>query len=236
MRVIELINRAWVQSGIVPRSLSSVTGEQTRDGLFLLNQFLDDVAQTGRFIPYYSYVEVTAVIGQEKYFIEKAVIIETVTFNIGTVRYSMYRDNRGHYFGSPRVDDINALPFNFYIERVNGGSELSVYFLPQQSLILKLKGRFGFTNLTTADFATELSDTYDGWYQNYLLYELARKMCSWYKISVSPETMKEIEGYREKLADANAMDLTTNKICTASKSTTISYAQVNLGKGWVPNN
>lgn len=234
MLVSELINRAWIQSGIVPRALSSVSGEQVRDGLFLLNQFLDDVSMTGRFIPYYDYPEVTAVIGQEIYFIPNAVIIETVTFNIGDVRYSMYRDNRGHYFGNPRVDNINALSFDFYVERVNGGSNVYVYFLPQQAYVFKIKGRFSLSNLTTANMGDDLDDTYDGWYQNYLLYNLARKMCSWYKISVSPETMAEIKRYEDQLADANCMDLTTRKISTAAKSATITYAQVNIGRGWIP--
>ena len=234
MIVSELINRAWVQSGIVPRALSSVSGEQTTDGLFLLNQFFDDVAMTGRYIPYYNYPEVNGVIGQEIYFIANAVIIETVTFNIGDVRYSMYRDNRGHYFGNPRIDHIKALPFTFYVERVNGGSNVYVYFDPEQTLSFKIKGRFSLTNLTTADFDQELSETYDGWYQNYLLYSLARKMCSWYKISVSPETLAEIKRYEDQLADANCMDLTTKKISTAAKSATITYAQANLGRGWIP--
>ena len=234
MQLVSLINYAWIWSGIVPRNLASVTNNQTSDGLYLLNFLLNDIGMTGRHVPYYQYPEIDTVVGQEIYFVEGAVVIETCTFNIGPVRYAMDLKNRKHYFGAPRVDKINPLPFTFYWERVIGGCNLYVYFLPQQVFQLKIKLKALLGNYTTAQYGYELDNDYDAFYQNYLTILLAKYMCMWYKISMPPDAQEKLNQYQRQLADMNYMDLTMKKKATLSQTATITFAQVNIGRGWVP--
>lgn len=226
----ELINRAWNLAGIVPRDLDEVSGSQGADGLFWLNQILSEIGMTGRYIPYYTHIQLNLVEGQELYFIPNLVISEVATFNIGSVRYQMDMDNRRHYFGAPRVDNIQALPFNWYWERVAGGTNIYTYFLPQSSTyVLKITGRFSLANVTPF---TDLNLTYDLFYQSFLMYLLAQRLCDWYKISLSPDTKLQLQAFLTQLADMNPMDLVLKKTATYSHTDSITYAQANIGKGW----
>lgn len=229
MLVVELINRAYVLAGIVARDLDQVEGSEGRDGLFWINQLLDEMSMTGRYIPYESYTAVTAVIGQEIYNVPGLVILETMTFNIGDVRYEMRRDNRRHYFGAPRVDNILALPFHYYSERVVGGTNVYLYFKPQSAYVLKIKGKSALGNVTND---TELDLVVDKFYQSYLMYLLAERLCDWFKLSFPPSTKQKLREFENQLRDLNPIDFTTTKISTLAKGASISYAQANIGKGW----
>ena len=120
----ELISKAYYLSGIVSKRLQTVGGEQINEGLELLNELLSVEGVTGSLIPYFKEHDLTAVAGQELYFIPNLIQVETLTFNIGTVRYSMQPRGRVDYFGSGRVDNINSLPYDWHVERTKGGMKL----------------------------------------------------------------------------------------------------------------
>ncbi len=224
-----LITYAFYLSQIVGRNLESLTNDQVADGLLLLNDVLSEVNVTGVYIPYFSYLEIPCVIGQEKYFIPNAVDMMSATFNIGPVRYEMYHDDLRHYFGAPRVDNITALPFNWFWERTNGGINISVYFLPQDTYIMKFKCKVGLSNVT---LTTDLSLTYDNFYQLFLRYKLAEYICMWYGVTLPQQVQMKLKSYMQSYADLNAYDFSVKKVATYSVTDTLTYAQVNIGKGW----
>ena len=86
---LQLINRAYYLSQIVARDLQVVSGSQVEDGLYLLNALLDVKGSDLRLIPYFQYYPLTAVANQEKYFVPNLLYVDSMTFNIGPVRYSM---------------------------------------------------------------------------------------------------------------------------------------------------
>jgi len=133
-----LITRAWYLSGIVARNLQVPTGDQITDGLFLLNAMLDFKQIETDLIPYWTYIEMPLVGGQEYYFLPNVAAVESATFNIGVVRYPMQDTNRRTYFGTSRVDNITTLPFNWNYNRGENGGTLSLYFLPQDNYPLKM--------------------------------------------------------------------------------------------------
>lgn len=133
-----LITRAWYLSGIVARNLQVPTGDQITDGLFLLNAMLDFKQIETDLIPYWTYIEMPLVGGQEYYFLPNVAAVESATFNIGVVRYPMQDTNRRTYFGTSRVDNITTLPFNWNYNRGENGGTLSMYFLPQANYPLKM--------------------------------------------------------------------------------------------------
>lgn len=134
----QLITRSWYLSGIVARNLQQVTGDQITDGLMLLNALLDFKQIETDLIPYWTYVSMPMIAGQEFYYLPSVAAIESATFNIDVVRYPMNPVGRRAYFGSSRVDNIETLPFNWNFNRGEGGGTIGFYFLPQSAYPLKM--------------------------------------------------------------------------------------------------
>lgn len=227
----QLITRSWYLSGIVARGLQSVSGDQISDGLFLLNALLDWKSVDTALIPYYTYYEFDATTNQESYFIENLYDIELVTFNIGTVRYSMSESTRREYFGSARVDDISTLPFNWNFNRSVGGGTLSFYFKPAGDYRIKLMGKFGLTNVT---LDTDMEAIYDRAYIEYLRFGLAEYMCSEYGILFNPKSEKILRKIEHQLLYVSPPDLSMNKGSMLAQGTVLNFGQINLGNGFRP--
>jgi hypothetical protein len=229
MIVNNLIANAWILAGIVARDLDDVSGSQGADGLFWLNQILAEKSITARYIPFYTHNVFNTVVGQETYFVANLVELETATFNIGPVRFEMRLDNRRHYFGAPRVDNIESLPYHYYFERVLGGGNIYLYFIPNTIYPIKVTGRFALNQVAATD---DLSTQVDAFYQSYLMYELANRLCDWYKISLPPSTLAQLKKFDDTFADLNPMDFTIKTTSTLTKNGGFNWGQVNIGRGW----
>lgn len=231
--VRQLVTKAWYLSGIVSRELQTVSGAQITEGVDLLNALLAIKTANSRLIPYYSQpFNVTLVTGQEKYYVPNLISVETLTFFIGTIRYSMLETDRVTYFGSPRVNDITALPYNWHLERTLGGANIFIYFLPADTLNpLQLVGKFSLGNVTVDQ---DLLLTLDQFYVEYLRYALTEYICNDYNISVTPQTANKLAEYEQVITDISSFDFTIQKQSTLQQSTSINYGDVNLGKGWRP--
>lgn len=228
---LQLITNAWYLSGIVSRGLETVSGEQMSDGLFLLNSVLNIKQADTRLIPYYKRYDFSAVTGQEKYFIPNLLWIETFTFYIGSLRYGTNKQTRKRFWGSGRVENIQSLPFEWEAERTLGGTDLYIYFLPNQNFPLTIFGKFGLDDVTLNE---DLSTAYDLFYLEYLRYALAEYMCSDYGITFQPQSYKKLQEYEHTLMDISPMDLTINKCSALQDVNPINYAYVNLSGGWWP--
>jgi hypothetical protein len=228
----DLITKSYYLSGIVARNLQTVSGGQLSDGLDLLNDLLAVKTADQRLIPYYREQAITAVIGQEKYFVTDLIAVETFTFNIGSVRYSTTPATRKQYFGTGRVDTIQSLPYNWHIERKLGGADLYIYFLPNTAYPMKIWGKFGLTAVATEN--VDLSLTYDRFYRVYLKYALAEYICAEYNIVFQPQSAQKLKELENELIYISPNDLTIQKFSTLQSDTGINYADVNLGRGWRP--
>lgn len=226
-----LVTRSWYLSGIVARRLQSVTGDQATDGLFLLNALLDWKSIQVDLIPYWTYYEFPAVIGQEQYFIANLYAVESLTFNISTVRYPTDFTTRTAYFGTGRIDNIDSLPSNWYFNRSLGGGSIYLYFKPQGEYPIKIMGKFGLQNVT---LDTDLLTIYDPSYLEYLRYALAQYMCSEYGILFNPESHKILMAIQRQLMDVSPPDLSMRKTSILTVGTGINFGDVNIGHGWRP--
>lgn len=231
--VRELINRAYYLSQVVSRELEQVSGQQVADGLVWLNALLSLKSAYSRVIPYYQQYEFNAVNGVEEYFVPNLVQPETLTFNIGPVRYSTQPQSRRAYFGSGRVDNITSLPFNWHFERTLGGSNVFLYFVPNTNYPIKIWGKFGFENVALEQ---DLLLTYDEYYIDYLRYRLAKRICSEFGIPMQPQTMDELEELEEAMTDVSPPDLTLTKYSSLQSDGGINWGDINIGKGWRPGN
>lgn len=138
----QLINEAYYASGIVAREFETVSGGESGDGLGWLNDIIGDKAIDSGMVPYESDYELNFVEGVETYFIPNLISIDTLTFVLQTVRYSMQYTQRNQYFGSSRVNQIQSLPFQWYFERKVGGGNLHIYFQPDQTYPATIHGIF----------------------------------------------------------------------------------------------
>jgi hypothetical protein len=243
-----LISRSWYLSGIVARNLQTVTGDQINDGLLLLNSLLDFKQIETDLVPYWTYITMPCVPGQEYYFLPYVAAIESLTFNIDVLRYPMDSITRSHYYGSGRVDNIQTLPFNWNYNRELGGGNLSLYFLPQSAYILKMMVKLflvdvqlntDLTNISQVGlpytFINSSNQGYDTSYIEYLRYALAEMMCSEYGILFNPESSKILKKYERKLMYISPPDLSIIKTSILQQGTGLNYGDINIGRGFRPS-
>lgn len=230
----QLVAQAWYLSGIVARNLQGVTGDQGTDGLFLLNALLNWKTVELDLIPYWTYASFNAIPNQETYFIPNLFAIESLTFNIGVVRYPTDPLGRSQYFGSARVDNISSLPFSWYFNRQLDGGTIYLYFLPAGNYTIKYMGKFGLTNVTAQ---TDLLTVYDPAYIEYLRYALAEYMCSEYSIEFNQTSANILKKIQHQLQDVSPPDLAMRKtsILSSIQGSGINYGDVNLGLGYRPS-
>lgn len=245
----ELITRAWFLSGIVSRNLEYPSGDQISDGLYLLNALLDFKQIETEYVPYYTYIEMPMVVGQEFYYLPFISLVESATFNIDVIRYPTNNVTRTNYYGSARVDNISALPFSWNFNRGQGGGTIAFYFKPESAYPLKMMVKFFLvdvqltTDLTNVSeivpytFLTTANQGYDSSYIEYLRYALASRMCEEYGVSFSPQAMQTLISYQRKLMYMSPPDLSMKKcsILNSNNQSGFNYGDVNIGHMWRPS-
>ena len=226
---IELVNRSWYLSGIIARDQETVPGEYTTEGLFLLNSLLDFKSADLILIPYFKLYQFNMVTGQELYTIPDLYEIQTMTFNIGDVRYPMCEMTDVKYFGNGRVDNIQSLPFSWNLIRAKGGSELRVYYSPTENYVSHIYGKFALTDVSLNQ---DMSLTYDGFYLEYLRYCLAEYMCNEWDVEFSAAKKKMLQTYEKKLTYIQPMDLTIQKTSVIGSHQPMNWAHANISPAW----
>lgn len=226
----QLITRSWYLSGVVSRDLESVTGDQLNDGLDMLNAFLNIKTADQRLIPYYTDYEFSAVIGQQMYFIPNLILVETLVFYLQEVRYPMQLVGRYEFFGTARADNVLSLPYQYFVERAFNGSNVYVYFKPQDTYLFRMHAKFSLANVALGQ---DLSLTLDQYYIEYLRYGLAQYMCQEYNITFPDENKMYLMKLEKLLFDISPIDFTNKKksMLTRQMGPDI-YAQANIGRGW----
>lgn len=228
---LELITQSYYLSQVVSRELQEVSDNQIFDGLYLLNALLSFKSTDTRLIPYYTYSTWTGVVGQEMYYFPNLLLVDTLTFNIDQVRYSMNEFTRTQYFEISRVDNISSLPFCYRVERVLGGANIYVYFLPSQPFIFHMNAKYSFPTVT---LQTDLTLTFDFFYIEFLRYALAEYICSEYGATFPDESKMKLEELTKKVSYVSPPDLSIQSDNFFDKGFGIDWQTANLSKGWWP--
>lgn len=235
--VSSLITKAYWLTGIVSKNFEIVSGDQESEGLDCLNDILGDQTSDKSMIPYFTDGFFNTVIGQETYFIPNLVEVTSLTFTLATVRYAMQPVMRDAYWGLPRAQTIQSLPFNYNTERtfdpvtMMPGLNINLYFLPQAVYLMQWWGKYALAYVTLNQ---DLSLTTDRFYINYLKYALAERLCNDYNYEVPASVMKMLNQYELEITKKSAiLDLRCKKVSTlVPQDIGLNYAQANLGKGW----
>ena len=229
----QLIVNAYYLSGIVSRDYEFTSGSEIEDGLFRLNGLLALQSADIGHLPYYTVYNFDMIIGQESYFIPNLVEVETMTFNIGTVRYSMMPTTREDYFATGRINGIESLPYQWHLERELNGSTIYIYYTPIQAYSSVITGKFA---LYTTTLNQDLSLVYEGFYLEYLLYKLAVYLCEYYNVNPPASVLAQLMSFEQIIRDISPMDLTLQKINYFGAATGFNYADAIIGLGWRPPN
>lgn len=229
MKAIELIVRSMFLAGIGSRGFNQSDSQEAKDGLFFLRLIMKEKSITGDYIPYYSHLNGVFVPSQESYFIANLTSVETASYSIQGVRYSINNVNRDYYFGAPRVNNVPSLPYMYYWERTNGGAQIYFYFLPKENWQFQVTGKL---DLQDVNYDDELNDFFDEWFQSYLMFELANRYCQFYLMTLNPSVAEQLEIFKVQLRTINPLDLTLQKTSTLSGYPTFNYALANW-PGWV---
>jgi hypothetical protein len=230
----KLITNAFYLSKVRSKDFQTVGGDDIEVGIDLLNEVLSETSINTKMIPYYKEYDTTAVVGQEIYFIPDLVEPFSLTFNMTTVRYATSDLSRRQYHSTTRIDGILALPFNCTFERMLGGCNMYVQFLPIDTYPFKIWGKFALTLVTINDLTKNLLDVYDMFYIRYLRYLLAQEICNYYGVDIPQQLIAISQRIAGNLNDMNVIDLTTRKLNIYDDNNALNWAQVNIGKGFTP--
>lgn len=227
---LELITRSYYLSQVVARELQTVSGAQINDGLYLLNALLDVKASDLHLIPYFQEYTFDTIQGTESYSVPNLVYVDSMTFNIGDVRYSLIEQGRKEYFASPRIDNVESLPYSYRVERELDGAKVYLYFVPAAAYTIKIWGKFGFTNVT---LDTDLSLVYDKFYLEYLRFALAEYICSDYGATFPDLSQQKLKQIVKKLMMISPADLSIQKRSYFTKNPALDWQMINI-PGWQP--
>lgn len=228
MNVAELISNSFYLSGIVARGLQTVTGEQTSDGLTILNDILAEMNTTSNFILYYSHTTFNTVAGQSEYVIDDLVDLTQLTFNINDVRFEMERDTQYTFFGQGRVDNLRSLPFHYYAERHTDGTKIYLYFVPDAVYQMNITGKYGLNDVTLTQ---DLTDVFDRFYLSYLKHLLAKRLCDFYGEQLNESVLGTLQALESKIDRMVGVDLSIRRKSMFDKHG-FNYAQANFKNGW----
>lgn len=228
---LQLITKAYYLSQVVSRELQVVSGAQIQDGLDLLNALLDFKGTDLRLIPYYRRDSFPTISGTEEYYRPGLLSVDTMTFNLGDVRFPMAEMSRSDYFGSARVNNIGALPYSYRVERELGGSRIYLYFVPNAVYTVSLSGKFALSDVT---LTTDMSLVYDLYYIEYLRYALAQYICGDYGSTFPDASQAKFMEIQKKLMDVSPKDLSARKMSYFGSQRGIDWQMSNLSVGYVP--
>lgn len=223
----DLITQAYYLANVRSADFEDVTGADLTKGLMYLNKVLGDVSASTRYIPYYSQTNFPSVIAQEKYFVPGLVETSTVTFTLGTIRYSMWKLERNRYFGTFRALDLTGFPFQYLAERTVDGTDIFFYFKPSEIYDVQVTGKFSLQNLEADTVLDGVLDTY---YQWFLIYKLAETLCHFFNQPFALEKKAELDRMERNLPGASNVDLTSQKTLTVSPNPSVAnWAYITFG-------
>lgn len=238
----QLIIEAYYLSGIVGRNYQFTAGDEINDGLQILNDFLQIKGADTRHIPYYTVSDGVLVAGQELYYIEGLVEMESMTFFLqnpaspgqASIRFQMNELTREQYFAPPRAEHINTLPLTWHMERTKGGTNLYVYFLPNEDYAYQIVGKFA---LNSTSLNQDLSTVYDEWYLRYIKYNVAIWLCNWRTVTPSQWLIDIANEMKAELKDVSPIDFTLRKQGSFAHSAGgVTWGDVNYSHLWRGSN
>jgi len=229
-----IVSIAFFIAKIYGRGFTNLTPTNISDGVSALNDILAEKSVDDSLNPYYATYAFDTEPNVETYFIPDLVECDTLTYEFQTLRLPMEFVSRDQYRGSIRANGIDSLPQIYFVERVKGGANLSMYFFPNQIYPFELVGKFALT--TAATPYTDLSLYYDPFYLAYLKAAIALRLCIYYGTEPTQQLLNLMKYYDITMANQiSPPDLSVSKISTLGKNNALNWGVINIANtGFYP--
>lgn len=233
---LELIGKAYNAARVNVQSFSKLTPEQTKNGIFLLNALLSQKTVDPSMLLYWKKLDGVFEAAEKEYFLENLISIQTLTYYMsdGTVRMPTLAQDMTVFNGAGRAENIETLPFTYWLNQSLGGSTLYVYPAPDQDYAYTIWGQFQLSNVTLFE---DLSLVFPMYYILHLILELAYMICTFGAYSVPEELMLQLAKSRELIGNnGTVFDLSMRVLSTVNTSNYTNWAQINIDPSSVPGN
>lgn len=228
----QLLVKALRTTGLAPADIGNQpTSRMMVDALDLLNEILSQINSDGALLPYTTTTFIDLTAGQQTYQIPNLIQWQAIAYYLQDIRYTLYYSARTDYYSSNRADNILSLPYQFHVERTLGGSEISMYFFPQEDYPLQITGLFGFNSVNMGQDISNLFDTY---YLKYLRLQLADSICNYYNVPLPANSARELMVIKKQIKRLNNPDLSAQVVPLMGGANFPSYAQANFRNGFQP--
>lgn len=228
---IQLITDAFYDSGIRDATFNVPSADDSQRGLRALNQVLNLTSVNLDYIPYFNRGTFTAISGVGEYVIQNVYLIDLLTFNFGEVRYNSKYMTRFEFFGTNRANNIQSLPFSYTFERQLNGIKLFLYPAPDQDYFFEYSGKIKLTN---PDYSTDLTQFFDDFFIQYLEFETALLLCAKYGATPPQMILERVQELRQIVSAPSPVDMTMKTTQLLSNGNWPNWAQITIGRGWVP--
>ncbi len=232
--VLQAINRAYNASGINPRGYKTLLPEQVQLGLELFNVILSDKTYDTSLLLYWEKIDGVFAVGQSVYFIERLISVETLTFFLGdgSVRMPTQAFGLDAFMGSARAENTESLPFTYYPNKVKNGTDLYVYFTPDQPYPYQLWGQFELSSVTLFE---DLSSKFDATYIELLILQLADRLCIHSNFTVPMSITIQLAKYNKQIGlNGTIQDMSCKSTSSFSRRNYVNWSQVNIGGAYTP--
>lgn len=232
--VLSLLTQSLYLSGVVSKDFNQPTSNQNEDALMCLNDILSEKSVDDAMNPYYTKYEFDAEAGEQEYFIDNLIQVDTLTFINGSVRMPMQYVARDAYYGETRAVNTDSMPYMYYYERERGGARLYIYYPPNQAYPFTLWGKFGLDS--EVGYFDDLSAVYDRFYLAYLKAAVAERLCDYYAITVPRQLEKLLVQYDVVFSNQiSPPDLTVTGMSVFGRYVWPNWGFINIGnQGWLP--
>lgn len=232
--VLSMLTQSLYLSSITSKDFNTPTSNQVDDALMCLNDILSEKSVDGALNPYYTSQTFNCVTGQEAYFIDNLIQVDTLTFILNEVRFPMQYVPRDTYDGTARAINVTSLPYMYYVERSEGGATIYMYYPPNQTYTFTIWGKFALND--NVGLFTDLETVYDKFYISYLKVAVADRLCLYYNIDTPRNIMMQMEKFDTVFSNQIAPpDLTVSGISLFSTFVWPNWAIINIGnQGWFP--
>lgn len=177
----DIIDRAYRIIGIRSKD-RALSGDDTDQGLYILNQMLDNYSADSELIAYYDEIQFPLVIGQESYTIsdqlvadvtnKRLVYLKYVNLIYQQYRYPVWVESDAAYYRFTHDETVTRRPGRVFLQQEIGQSKITFFEKPDQTYTCLIKGKFILEHLELSTIITQVPIAY----HRYLEYALANEL------------------------------------------------------------
>ncbi len=153
-----------------------------------------------------------------------------VQYNLGGIRYDIKLLSLNDFKDRSRIVNNTGIPYIGYPKRTPTGIDLEIFFTPSVPYLMTVTG---YKNITEVVSDTILSGI-EKFYEDYLLYKLAYRLCNYYQKPIPAGISNEVREYEQEFEKLKVYRIDRKLSILGRGSYNNSIAAYNIGRGYNP--